>query len=165
MLFFSSPEPRQSGTSDVSLAIMPQTGRGKLAEGGYNHQFLAGKQSISPWEVFAPIEKASYVCSSGCTTSATSAVTFLEEVSLSFILFLFIYFASRRRLVSVWCSQTSSAGSHTMKHLALYTTKCVQWGANILASLCHVCPCGVRAFLMLKIALIPLPTSVKIISS
>lgn len=124
-----------------------------------NHQFLAGKESIPPWEVFAPTEKASYVSSSGCTTSAL--VTCLEEVSLSFYLF----FASRRRLVSVWCSQTSSAGIHMVKHLALNTTKYVQWGANILASLWHVCPCGVRAFVMLKIPRILLPTPVKIISS
>lgn len=166
MLFLSSPRPRQGGSSNVTLTVIPQTGWGKLAEGGYNHQFLAGKQSIPSWEVFAPTEKASYICSSGCTTSATSVVPFLEEVSLSLSLScftLFIFFASRRRLVSVWCSQTSSAGIHMVKHLALYTTKCVQRGANILASLWHVCPCGVRTFVIMKIPLILLPTSMKTI--
>lgn len=99
MLFLSSPGPRQGGSSDVTLVVMPQTGWAKLA-GVYNHQFLEGKQSIPPWAVCAPTEKASYVCSSGCTTNATSVVTFLEQVSVSFILFYFIFL-----LLGEGCSQ------------------------------------------------------------
>lgn len=103
---------------------------------------LQGKQSIPPWE--------DSVCPHGeglvrllqrlhCKCNICSHIS-RRNLSLFSLLFLSPEEDGR--------STTGSADIGVVKQLALYTKKCVQWAANILACL-SLLACGMREFITL----------------